>query len=844
MSRMEHLLKHFTPENYQLELDLERLARRFNGRVVISGTRSSVHAPIKLHAKDLTITGALVNNLPATVELGDNDELSLTPGAQPTTTKLTLTLEFNGKITDAMNGLYPCYFEHDGKKMELLATQLESHHAREIFPCIDEPSAKATFDVALQTEKDVTVLGNMPVKNQQILGERRLTTFETTPRMSTYLLAFVVGDLHHVSTTTKDNVAVNVWASRAQPAQDLAFALDTAMRAIEFFDDYFGAKYPLPKADLVAIPDFSGGVAAMENWGLMTFREDYMLVDPKTTSVSTKQAAATSIVHEVSHQWFGNLVTMKWWDDLWLNESFATLMEYISLDALFPNWNVWLDFAIHDRMPALRRDSVDGVQAIKTDVNHPDEINTLFDGAIVYAKGGCIIHMLRAYIGEAAFKKGLKQYFVEYAYANTSGADLWRVLGEAAGVDVVSFITPWLEQSGYPVVSLKNTDKQLVISQSRFVICKKPTDKKLWPIPLFASTPALPHLLETQTKTIKLDNTTNIKLNMGDRAHFITTYSPDLLKQLMKGISSGKLAPVDRLQLLSDATLLPKAGLSPTAELIPLLAAYKNETSQPIWDIITLTIGDLKRFVETDEHAEAGLKRLATTLGHNLYHKLGWIAAKNESDVTTKLRATIISPTLYGEDPAAIKKALELYRRASDISHIPGELRSLVLGAAVKHSGDPAVINDLLAYHATTHSSDLRQDISHGLAATRDPAVAARLLNLFTDADTIRPQDIPHWFASMLRNRFSRQLTWEWMASHWHWIQQTFDGGTSYDLFPRYGAAYLNQPDDLAKYQHFFEPLKNEPALTRAIDVGITEISGRLAWLKRDRASVTKKLLK
>ncbi|HEX4662355.1 MAG TPA: M1 family metallopeptidase, partial [Candidatus Saccharimonadales bacterium] len=403
MQAVNRLYGTFAPDHYTINLNLDRKNRSYIGTAQITGTAPTSSPIITLHSKQLQITKVLVNNQPATFSEGIDDELTIT--ARTASASPIIDIEFSGTITDAMHGIYPCYFEYDGVKKELLATQFESHHAREVFPCVDEPEAKATFDLTLVTEPEITVLGNMPVRSQEVTESGLTTVFETSPRMSTYLLAFVAGELIHKETTTKDGVLVRTYATPAQKPGSLDFALDVAKRSIEFFNDYFGIPYPLPKSDHIALPDFSSG--AMENWGLITYRESCLLVDPENTSVPVKEFTATVVAHELSHQWFGNLVTMRWWDDLWLNESFANLMEYIAIDALFPEWNIWMSYATNETLSAQRRDSLPGVQAVRTGVNHPDEISTLFDPSIVYAKGSKLLKMLYNFIGEEAFTKGL-----------------------------------------------------------------------------------------------------------------------------------------------------------------------------------------------------------------------------------------------------------------------------------------------------------------------------------------------------------------------------------------------------------------------------------------------------
>ncbi|MCA9340722.1 MAG: aminopeptidase, partial [Candidatus Saccharibacteria bacterium] len=400
---------------------------------------------------------------------------------------------------DQMHGIYPCYFEHDGVKKELIATQFESHYAREAFPCIDEPGAKARFNIQLTTKPDQTVLSNMPIDEQSVVEDKLVTRFKTTPRMSTYLVAFVVGELHRKTSRTTSGVEVNVWATPAQTAESLDFALDTAVKVIEFYDDYFGTAYPLPKSDHVALPDFT--VGAMENWGLITYREIALLADPKIVSVSGRHYIATVIAHELAHQWFGNLVTMAWWNDLWLNESFATLMEYIAVDAIHPEWNIWLDFISNESIAALRRDSIQGVQSVQVDVNHPDEISTLFDGAIVYAKGARLLRMIQYYIGDESFRAGLKHYFGEHAYKNTVGNDLWVQLSDASGKDIAAIMNAWISQSGYPVVSVTRDGDSVTISQQQFFVGPHEPSEKLWPIPLNASIDSAPNLFDTRSAT-------------------------------------------------------------------------------------------------------------------------------------------------------------------------------------------------------------------------------------------------------------------------------------------------------------------------------------------------------
>ena len=832
MQPVRRLTDHFSPDHYDLSLTIDRKGRAFDGTVTIRGT-SVTDGSIWLHAKDLTISSVQVDGHATKFSHGDNDELEIALSAKAGSDHVVV-LGFSGSITDQMHGMYPCYFEHEGAKKELIATQFESHHAREVFPCVDEPLAKATYDVTLTTESGITVLGNMPVREQSNENGSLVTHFERTPKMSSYLLAWVIGELHKKTATTKSGVEVNVWATPAQRPESLDFSLDIAVRTIDFFDEYFGTPYPLPKCDHVALPDFSSG--AMENWGLITYREVALLADPATTGVSSKRYIATVVAHELSHQWFGNLVTMKWWNNLWLNESFANLMEYIAVDALHPEWNIWLDYSSHETIMALRRDAIDGVQAVQTDVSHPDEISTLFDGAIVYAKGGRLLRMLQHYIGHEAFRAGLSSYFKKYAYQNTEGDDLWTELSSASGKDIATFMNAWISQPGYPVVHVSENG----LHQEQFFVGDHQDSQATWPIPLEASVPITPPLMETSS----LDTTIEPgeRLNVGDAAHFITHYPADHLASLITELKAGTLGPVDRLQLLHEQTMLARGGITPSADLLPLIEAYSQESVESVWDIIALSVGELKKFVETDEPAEQALRALSARISAAQYERLGWASVKGEPETDTKLRATILGMTLYGEDSSAIEQARTLFESA-ELGTLDPELRALIIGTNVRHFETAGLIDSLLKHHGATASAEVQSDIASGLTSTRDSATIERLLAAMMDPSVVRSQDVFRWFVYLIRSRYARDASWQWLKDNWQWVVDTYGGDKSFDDFPRYAAAGLMTREQLEDYVEFFTPKMDIPALRRVIRLGIAEIQARVDLIERDGPAVRASLL-
>ena len=829
MTKVPRLLDTFTPNHYNLTLDLTHAEEKeFSGTVIISGDSTS--ESISLHSKGLTIQSATIDNQPADVPFGEFDELIL---SQPNLEngKHTIRIDFSGTITDAMHGLYPCYFTHDGIKKQLFATQFESHHAREVFPCVDEPAAKAEYDLTLITRSGITVLGNMPVKSEEENGDSLTTTFEKTPRMSSYLLAFVIGELHKKTARTKSGVEVNVWATPAQNENTLDFALDIATRSIDFYDEYFGVKYPLPKSDHVALPDFSSG--AMENWGLITYRESCLLADPELTPESSRRFIATVIAHELSHQWFGNLVTMQWWNDLWLNESFANMMEYVAIDALHPEWRMWEDFATNEVTAALRRDSLDGVQSVQADVNHPDEISTLFDPAIVYAKGGRLLVMVRKLIGEEAFRAGLKSYFEKFAYKNTVGNDLWQELESASGQPIVNLMNAWISQPGLPVVSVSNSHNTVILSQERFFIGEHQPSDALWPIPLFANQPLDVKILDQKEATVSIEKP--LQLNCGLSAHFITKYDESTREYLLKNIT--ELPTLDKICILQDATILARAGFENSASLLPLALSLKTETNEKVFGMAAGALTELRKFVDDNDAARDSLKRISGEFARATFEELGWDEKAGESDDDRERRTTALSLMMYSEDKDVLNEAKTRFDN-NKLEDLPTEIRALIISANVRHFETPEMIDNLFATYKNTPSNDLQNDIAIGLTSTKNPKTAEKILANIKDSNIIRPQDASRWFVYLIRTRENRQIAWNWLKENWAWVEDTFGDDKSYDDFIRYAATALLTTNELNDFQQFFEPMMDIPALTRTIKLGITEISARVELIERDKADV------
>jgi len=845
MKSVARLYTQFQPKSYDVTFDIDEDAMRFSGTVKIEGKKAGRPSQrITLHQHELKITSAKIvkhdkkgdqelavkriNNHDSLNEVRLHTEQMAYPG------EYTLELDFEAPITDGMTGIYPCYFKDGETEKKLIATQFESHHAREAFPCIDEPEAKAVFTLTLITRPDVQLLGNTPIKEQKTINNKLQTTFEPTPKMSSYLLAFVAGDMISKKTQTSRGTEVRTWATTAQPADSLDFALDVAKRSIEFFEDYFGVDYPLAKADHVALPDFSSG--AMENWGLITYRERVLLAYPGETAQSTFEQIALVIAHETSHQWFGNLVTMRWWDDLWLNESFANMMEYQAVDAMFPEWHVWDQFVAAEGLSALRRDAVAGVQAVKSEVHHPDEISSLFDPSIVYAKGGRLLYMLKNYIGEEAFRSGLKDYFGIHAYGNTEGSDLWHALSEASGKDIATFMNPWLTRSGFPLVSITQDGTRVTLEQEQFLDDPAMADpERLWPVPLFSDKAGQPDEFSERKHELTLEGDDTMLINTGGRGHYIVRYVTDAQKKtVVDMVAKQELPEPDRLLLLNGGSMLARAGYEPYSNTLTMLGAYEREASEPVWDIMALVVGETRRFIDLDEQLEGKIKLFVSKLAAAQVKRLGWEAPENEPSADTKLRALALGLSAYAEDKATVTTATKLFTAYKDTSeNLPAELRGLVFVVPVKN-GDDTAFDFLLNLHDTTQNSDLQADAANALTAMRNPKRATELLARLKDPKLVKPQDVDRWLVMLLRNRYTRATAWDWMVANWQWLEDTFKNDKSYDYLPRYAASCVNTPEYAQQFRDLFESKQDQVLLKRNIQLGFEEIATRVAWLERD----------
>ena len=825
---MERLLTFFTPHHYQLDLEVNRTAETLAGTAQITG---AAHAnPIKLHAQDLAISSVEVSapHQPTTpcsfthdgdllvITLPDHFAASSANSASESPSDpLTLSLRFTAPLSHDMQGCYLSTYQHQGTTRRLATTQFESHYARSAFPCIDEPAAKATFDLSLRVPDlaaDDLVIANTPLAHR----DDQSFTFATTPKMSTYLLAWVIGPLHGISTTNAHGTEVASYCALNQPLSSLEFANSTAARALEYFEDTFGVPYPLPKLDQVALPDFEAG--AMENWGLITFRESMMLAD-QTATLDTKHSVALTVTHELSHQWFGDLVTMAWWDDLWLNESFASVIEYFATDALYPEFNIWQDFFTGDCLAALKRDCLPGVQAVHQAVHSPAEISTLFDGAIVYAKGARLILMLIRLLGEPQFFRGVQDYFEQYQYQNTSGDDLWRSLQPYADFDVREFMTAWISQPGYPMlervpdgtapdgtaasIPADTFASDVAWSQRRFLITGD-TDATTWPLPA-VKTDLSGHYL------IKLSDT-ELRQRLADFYH---------------------LTDEERLRLLIDRELLAKTPAVASVSLFDLIDRFAGSDSAAVWEILALIIADLKLFCPYRTPAADHYK---SYLRDRLADQFAALDLSSLSDPAALVRRDLLlGVAYYSEHQPTLHRLADLYQ--SDFTALDAELRAHILAAKFYFDEDE-VFAEWLDHYSQTADPELKSDILYTLADfARQPEHHDRLLALLEQPDIVRSQDHLFLYVHLLRNPDTRDRALDWLISHWDYVER-LTGDKSIEDYPRYTASLIRTPEEAQRFYTFFDPKTDHPTLARTLKIAHTDIDTRLRLIATDAPAV------
>ena len=791
---MDRLIKYFVPEKYILDIGIDKNAKTIGGTVVVEGRAKAEN--IKFHAVGLSIDQVVMNGKKA--EFGVEDGV-LTIFKAPRS-DLRVEIGYHGSLNENMQGAYISTYEYRGKTEVIVATQFESHYAREAFPCIDEPEAKAVFELSIATSdrKDL-ILANTPLLEKK--GDK--TTFEPTPRMSTYLLAFVIGKFHGKTVKNTHGIEITTYCSLAQDVDAVDFANEIAARSLEFYDDNFGVPYPLKKLDQVALPDFEAG--AMENWGLVTYRESMMLAGKEAT-LGTYKLVALTVAHELSHQWFGDLVTMKWWDDLWLNESFASVMEYYAVDAIRPDFRIFESFFTGDACAALNRDAYMGVQSVHQDVEDPNEIATLFDPAIVYAKGARLMLMLIRLMGWKEFCKGLKDYFEEHKYSNTVGDDLWRALAPYAEFEPKKLMHAFIDKPGYPVIANKK-GSFAEFSQKRFLLDGPCVDES-WPVP---------------------------EVTEDMSGHYVLDLSEDEFAERLAHFEEMGLE--EKLRLLIDRELIVRAGMRSAADLVPLAVKFKEEKSAAVWSKIATIIGNLKAYVDDDSAEEDLLREYVGKLVDEKLKEVGIVTKKDDDENMIRLRANLLALDYYARDEKRLRELAKMY--TEDYREMDKEIRNDILSAKVYF--EPLVVEDFIQKYREITDPEVKEDYLMAACLARDEKELSKLVELLGENAVVKPQDQFYLFLALYRNHRVRMKVFDWLVNNWETVRR-IGGDKSLDHYPVYIAKLARTKDELEKYVEFFGPMKDDTALRRAILIGENEIRARLELIEKGKKEVAQAL--
>lgn len=854
------LPKCVVPVHYELELTTELDRGTFLGRSsidvkVLEPTEVVELNALNLHissvnyvsrdGKELKASSVVTSKESERVVIQFNVPLALGKGR--------LDFSFSGEVNTRLLGLHAVKYKgQDGEEKCGAVTQFEATDARRAFPCWDEPSIKATFDISLVVPKGLTALSNTNViSDTEEAGDptRHRVKFATTPKMSTYLVAFVVGEYDYVEATSSDGVVVRVYGPCCKAEQG-NFALEVAAKALPFYKSYFNIAYPLPKLDLIAVPDLAAG--AMENWGLVTYRESCLLVDNQNTSAERKQHIALIVAHELAHQWFGNLVTMEWWTHLWLNEGFATFIEYLCVDHLFPEFDIWTQFVTDSYCAALELDALDNSHPIEVPVQHSSEIDEIFDD-ISYKKGASVIRMLHNYIGDENFRKGMHLYLSKHMYSNTTTEDLWHSLSDACKMPVEAIMNTWVKQKGYPVVSVSSRqdgdNRILSLTQEKFSANGKSSkDGSLWMVPISIVTSKDPTaiakqiLLESASTDVVLEGVSStewVKLNLGTVGCYRTHYSPDMLSQLIPAVKNKELLPLDRLGLQHDMVALVQSGQKSTVELLRLMEAYTDEENSIVWGSINSCLSKLNQLLSYTDFQPLFHSYGRQLLGA-IFSKIGWDSKPNESHLDTLLRSMVIGRLARFKDEAVLaeaKKRLEAHIAGAAI--IPADIRGVVYQAAAS-TADRKLYDALLKLYRSADLQEEKNRVSAALASVTDPELIQATLD-FALSGEVKTQDAVFVIVSCVSTPVSRDMAWRFLQSNKDRLRDLYSGYLIARLVKHVTENFVSE--GMAIEVETFFSQNPFPGTERNIQQSLENIRLNAAWLARDTEAVRQYLL-
>jgi puromycin-sensitive aminopeptidase len=796
------------PSRYDIALEPNLEAGAFTGS---EDVMVRVHEPVTevvLNAKELEVTGGSFSGATGPIEIqkflldADAERLTLELAEEAAPGDWTLHLEFRGSLNDRMVGFYrSVYTDDDGTEQVITTSHFEATDARMAFPCWDEPDLKAVFGVQLTVPEGLTALSNGPQVSSEPTGDGKVRVrFADTMKMSTYLVCFVVGRLELTEPRDAGGIPVRV-ACRPGREHLAGFALGCGVFSLNLFADYYGIPYPDSKVDHVAIPDFAQG--AMENLGCITYREQLLLVDPDTSTLTERLDVAETVAHEVAHMWFGDLVTMRWWNGIWLNEAFATFMEYLAVDAMEPEWRVWDSFA-RQCSNALETDSLESTRPIEYPVYSPDDASGMFD-TLTYSKGGALLRMLQQWLGPDRFRAGIRRYLAKHAYGNTETHDLWDAIEEETGEPVRRVMDAWIFQRGYPVITVSLDGDSIRFDQERF-IPSVPGDPTTWPIPLVVRQLSAEGervdrtLIEPGGLSLPLLASDSVVVANAGAASFVRVfYQPELGARLV-GRMSDVMTPVERHSFVDDAWAAVVSGQAKASAFVDLIAGFGSETDPTVWQAIIASLSWCDRFVEggTRERLRSAVRDLIAPA----LERAGWTPKPGESDLDREMRGELIRAMgILGDDPAVQDQARQAEAEWSAMVEMDAAVAAASIDV-VAHAGDAGDYErywDLVLNGPTPQEQARRRQ---ALTRFRQPELMARTLAA-TLSDGIRPQDAPFVLARSLANRDLGAQAWAFVADNWDDITDRIAPSNVISI-PA-GARYITDPALVPQIQAFFE---------------------------------------
>jgi aminopeptidase N len=736
------------PTHYDVSLTPDAAAGTFSARTVVTITIGRATDRLVLNAADLAFSNATLTPaghgpaLTATSSVDADAQTATFAFDHPVAPGMyKLAMDYTGKIGTQATGLFSLDYDSvDGKPQRALFTQFENSDARRMIPSWDEPAYKATFTLDVTVPAGQMAVSNMPASTTQPLPDGRVhVAFAPTPKMSTYLLFFALGDFER-ATIKGDTAEIGVVARRGA-LQQADFALQSGAAILREYNDYFGVRYPLPKLDNIAGPGRSQFFGAMENWGAIFTFEHYLLLDPAISTQNDRQEVFAVAAHEMAHQWFGDLVTMRWWDDLWLNEGFASWMESRTTSRLHPEWNTAL-YGVTDREAAMDRDSVATTHPVVQHITSVEQANQAFD-AITYKKGEAVIRMLEAYVGENGWRNGVRAYMKANAYGNTVSDDFWKPIERAAGKPITAIAHDFTLQPGIPLIRVgepacEGGKTTVPLVQAEFTRDRPDKKPLAWRVPVIAQVvgqaagavrnPTGSTLVTGGAGTVTLPGCGPVVVNAGQSGYYRTLYPAAQLAQLTQGYAT--LAPIDQIGLLADSAALGMAGLQPAASALDLVKAAPRNGDPQLWSRIAALLDNVHNRYRGDAARQARFDAFALAQLRPVFAQTGWTARTGEAPSVANLRDTLIGVLSDLGDPATVAEARRRYAAmATDPQAVPGPLRKVVTAAVARHA-DAATWDALHARARAEKTPLVKSQLYDMLGAAADPRLAQRALQL------------------------------------------------------------------------------------------------------------------